>query len=107
MKLPKRVKIGYRTYEFQMWDKNYATSNEASGEFFAKEGAIGLSINEDNVSHANTLIHEILHAIVYQWGLDISTEEKIVNTIANGLTTVCVDNKWLLPYIQKNLTKEE
>ncbi len=33
-------------------------------------------------------------------------EEKICNTLANGLTTVCVDNPWLLPYIQKQLKGE-
>ena len=53
-------------------------------------------------------MHEILHAIVFQWGieLDEKEEEKICNTLANGLTTVCVDNPWLLPYIQKQLKGE-
>ena len=51
------------------------------------------------------MIHEIFHAIVFQWGieLDDKEEEKICNTLANGLTTVYVDNPWLLPYIQKQL----
>ena len=31
----------------------------------------------------------------------IKKKKKFVNTLANGLTTVCVDNPWLLPYIQK------
>ena len=38
---------------------------------------------------------------------DDKEEEKICNTLANGLTTVCVDNPWLLPYIQKQLKGEK
>ena len=30
-------------------------------------------------------------------------EEKICNSLANGLTTVIVDNPWLLPYLQKHI----
>ena len=72
------------------------------------DGMIALSSTEDSVSHVNTLVHEILHAIVFQWGieLDEKEEEKICNTLANGLTTVCVDNPWLLSYIQKQLKGE-
>ena len=38
---------------------------------------------------------------------DDKEEEKICNTIANGLTTVFVDNPSLLSYLQKNLKGEK
>ena len=42
MKLPaKYIKIGYTKYKLQVWDKLTATSNEAYGEFFQREEAIG------------------------------------------------------------------
>jgi len=105
----KNIKIGYRDYKIKNLDSIVSKCNEINGQFLASDGMIALSSTEDNISHANTLIHEILHAIVYQWGieLDDKEEEKICNTLANGLTTVLVDNPWLLSYIQKNLKGEK
>ena len=105
----KNIKIGYREYKIKNLDSIVSRCNEINGQFLASDGVIALSSTEDNISHANTLIHEILHAIIYQWGieLDDKEEEKICNTIANGLTTVIVDNPSLLSYLQKNLKGEK
>ena len=107
--MAKEIKIGYRNYKIKNLDSIVSKCNEINGQFLATDGVIALSSDEDSISHANTLIHEIFHAIVYQWGveLDDKEEEKICNTLANGLTTVLVDNPWLLPYIQKNLKGEK
>lgn len=107
--MAKEIKIGYRNYKIKNLDSIVSKCNEINGQFFASDGIIALSSEEDSISHTNTLIHEILHGIVYQWGIDIDEkeEEKICNTIANGLTTVLVDNPWLLTYIQKNLKGEK
>jgi len=32
-----------------------------------------------------------------------SNEEKVVNTMTNGLTNVFVDNPWLVDYIKKHI----
>jgi hypothetical protein len=105
----KNIKIGYRDYKIKNLDSIVSKCNEINGQFLASDGMIALSSTEDNISHANTLIHEILHAIVYQWGieLDDKDEERICNTIANGLTTVFIDNPSLLSYIQKQLKGEK
>ena len=105
----KDIKIGYKNYKIKSLDSIVSKCNEINGQFLASDGTIALSSTEDNISHANTLIHEIFLAIVYQWAieLDDKEEEKICNTLANGLTTVCVDNPWLLPYIQKQLKGEK
>ena len=107
--MAKEVKIGYQNYTIKNLDSIVSKCNEINGQFLASDRIIALSSTEDNISHINTLIHEILHGIVYQWGIDLDgkDEEKICNTIANGLTTVLVDNPWLLPYIQKNLKGEK
>jgi len=99
------IKIGYRDYKIKSLDSIVSKCNEINGQFLTTDGVIALSLEEDSVSHTNTFIHEILHAIFYQWGIGLEDreEERICNTIANGLTTVLVDNPWLLPYIQKNL----
>lgn len=105
----KNIKIGYRNYKIKNLDSIVSKCNEINGQFLASDGMIALSSTEDNISHANTLIHEILHAIVYQWGieLDDKDEERICNTIANGLTTVFIDNPSLLSYLQKQLKGEK
>jgi len=104
MKIPNSIKIGYRDYKLEQWKQTVASANEAQGQFFSKEGVIGYTEEEQGVSHANTLMHEILHAIVYQWNIDIGDkEETIVNGLANGLTTVFVDNPKLVDYLKAKI----
>ena len=105
MHIPEKIKVGYRSYKLEEWKQTVASANEAQGQFFAKEGVIGYTADEKGVSHANTLIHEILHAIVYQWNmeLDEKTEEHVVNGITNGLTTVLVDNPKLIDYLKEKI----
>ena len=69
--LPSNIKIGYRDYKLEEWKQTVATANEAHGQFFSKEGIIGYTTDEKGVSHANTILHEILHAIIYQWNIDL------------------------------------
>tara|TARA_R100001530_G_scaffold28568_1_gene22598 strand:- start:273 stop:608 length:336 start_codon:yes stop_codon:yes gene_type:complete len=105
IKLPEKIKIGYQDYVFQEWGKNLASSNEAYGEFFQKEKAIGLSKTDTGISHANTLLHELLHGVMFQWNTNLSEkdEEKTCSTIANGLTTIMRDNPWFLDYLKQNI----
>ena len=102
--IPEKIKIGYKEYRLEKWKQTVASANEAQGQFFAKEGIIGYTDDEKGVSHANTLLHEIIHAIVYQWNIDVGEkEETIVNGLTNGLTTVLVDNPNLIDYLKKNI----
>ena len=103
--LPSNIKIGYRDYKLEEWKQTVATANEAHGQFFSKEGIIGYTTDEKGVSHANTILHEILHAIIYQWNLDLGekAEEHLVNGLTNGLTTVLVDNPQLIDYLKQEI----
>jgi len=104
-----KIKIGYRTYSIEKNDRVWNKQTESYGQFLSKEGIICMSSEEDSISQANTLIHEMLHGTVYQWGLDSALddkEERVVNTLANGLTTVFRDNPWLMNFI-KNKVEEE
>ena len=105
MNRPEKIKIGYRDYKLEEWKQTVASANEAQGQFFAKEGIIGYTAEETGVSHANTLLHECMHAIIYQWNmeLDEKTEESVVNCLANGLTTIFVDNPKLLDYFKEKI----
>ena len=105
MQRPDKIKIGYREYKLEEWKQTVASANEAQGQFFAKEGVIGYTADETGVSHANTLIHEMLHAIIYQWNMDLDekVEELVVNGLANGLTTIFVDNPKLMDYLKDKI----
>ena len=102
--IPSTVKIGYKNYKLEEWKQTVASANEAQGQFFSKEGIIGYTSDEEGVSHANTILHEIIHAVVYQWNIDVGEkEETIVNGLTNGLTTVLVDNPKLMDYLRKSI----
>ena len=105
MNIPDKIKIGYRDYKLEEWKQTVASANEAQGQFFAKEGIIGYTAEEKGVSHANTLLHECLNAIIYQWNmeLDDKVEELVVNGLANGLTTIFVDNPKLMDYFKEKI----
>jgi|TARA_Y100000310_G_C20367322_1_gene661830 hypothetical protein len=109
----KTIKIGYTNYEIQVWDKMTATSNEAYGEFYEKEQVIGIDGNQKGGQLVNTLLHEIMHGIIFQYGLKLENETKtevkeehIVNATTNGLSAVFMDNPWLLPWMEKEITKD-
>tara|TARA_R110002074_G_scaffold86682_2_gene191329 strand:- start:849 stop:1175 length:327 start_codon:yes stop_codon:yes gene_type:complete len=105
MERPEKIKIGYREYTLEEWKQTVASANEAQGQFFAKEGVIGYTAEETGVSHANTLIHECLHAIIYQWNMDLDekVEELVVSGLANGLTTIFVDNPKLMDFLKEKI----
>jgi hypothetical protein len=101
--LPNSIKIGYAQYTFDFWPETFASTEEAQGEFFSVAHKIGLKESSiPSVAGVNTLLHEVLHGIVFQYGLELDDkEEHTVNTLANGLTTVFVDNPFLVDYIKK------
>tara|TARA_Y100001963_G_C6658806_1_gene389412 strand:+ start:597 stop:920 length:324 start_codon:yes stop_codon:yes gene_type:complete len=104
MNTPEKIKVGYREYKLEKWKQTVANANDAHGQFFAKEGIIGYTEEEKGISHANTLLHEILHAIVYQWNIELGDkEEPVVNGLTNGLTTVLVDNPKLVDYLKEKI----
>ena len=111
MKLKNYSKVGYRNYLIDVWPDSFASTEDAEGEFFSKEGKIGIKGSTIGSAHgANTILHEILHAISYQYSITDTLkehkEEKIVNTFANGLMAVFVDNPWLLDYFKDKVEVE-
>ena len=105
MNIPDKIKVGYREYKLEEWKQTVASANEAQGQFFSKEGVIGYVTTEKGVSHANTILHEIMHAIIYQWNIELGEkeEEHLVNALSNGLTTVFVDNPKLIDYLKEKI----
>lgn len=102
--LPKVIKLGYqdiKVLEVDAIDNTQGSYNNESHE-------IKIKIGMDNREKLNTLLHEIIHACVYCYGLknefkDDDAEEKIVNALGNGLTEALVRNKDLVSFIGKSV----
>lgn len=92
----KTIKIGYKTCAI---DLVQSVDDEGSyGHWCSNTSTIKIKEDQSPIEIGNTLIHEILHALFYIQGLNFpdKTEERIVLTLANGLTTVIKDNPGLL-----------
>ena len=94
-----KIKIGYADYDVVDTKKK-----NLDGEFAHRDKELRISPKLKKEEKINTLIHEVLHGIWYQWGLNESvsgknSEEIAVNALANGLTQVIRDNPMFLDTI--------
>jgi len=103
--LPSSVKIGYSTYEIEVLDHKVAYAKGCLGEINFDNGVIKIDTSATKSSVANTLLHEIIHA-VYQAAsareVSNPTEEYLTCMYANGLTQVFVDNPDILTFIKES-----
>ena len=100
MDLPKSLKIGYRKISLEPKDM------EDVGEFLTLENKIIYNNKVTPPELINTVLHESLHAIFADRLVDIISskkEETVVNTLANGIMSLLIDNPNLLKYINKHL----
>lgn len=108
--LPEKIKIGYALYDIKTYTpkKDDTESDEATamGLTFSQWHFIKLNEQQSIRECASTLVHELLHAIVYVFSIKFKTdqeEEKYVSALANGITTIFRDNPELLDWLKKSL----
>lgn len=100
-KMPKLISIGYRTYEvtpLEMADhemtEKYGWCDKANCNIYVYTGGEAMVV-------ADTLLHEVLHAVWAHMGLDDKHEEEaVVNRLSTGLSTVMYDNPDLVDFIK-------
>lgn len=97
MKIPKTLKIGGHTYQVVV-TSNLAERDGNAGATNAMLNLIRLDDTYPVSRQEETLLHEVLHAVFHQMGMNEFPElqqrqEYIVNTMANGLYQVLKDNK--------------
>ena len=100
--MPKSVRVGYATYKIEEWPTELATASERWGECDGMNGIIKLRMDLPAHELANTLLHEILHAVWSVGACDDGDEEKCVTIIANQLTQIMQDNPKVWDWIVKN-----
>ena len=102
--IPSVIKIGYQDIEIS----EFEFLDGEQGCYHAEEAKIRIKEGMEGRELLNTLLHEILHSIVYSYGLkkEFKTdeeEEKIVNAFANGLTELLVRNPGVLDFIRRSV----
>jgi len=102
--LPSTVKIIAHKYQVKKMPEFEKRQGDFLGVCRNSELEILIDDRWKDQLQANTLLHEILHAVACQMGkLEGKSEEKVVEVMANGLCAVMRDNPTLFPAIQKGL----
>ena len=92
------VRIGYREYTIsfvkRFTDGDHIGECENPAKHTHAKGKIRIKAGQEPVEKANTIMHEINHAIAYTYGLNLSDdmEERVVTAFTNGLIAFIRDN---------------
>lgn len=97
MTFPSKINISGMEYEVILSEEPiFSRTSRAYGhiDFDNKQILIDKSLR-DSQGHMQTLLHEIVHGIVYDRELDfkVDSEETIVDQLANGIYQVLKDNE--------------
>lgn len=96
------IRVGYRQYELKQWSDAELVTTDSYGQCDKQRAIIYYCTHLDNMLVADTLIHEICHAIWHEYNLqDTDAEERIVHSMGNGWTQVMHDNPELIKYLTK------
>ena len=95
--LPASVKVGPWVYRIEAWHTHYANSRGRYGECEHQTRTIRVDASYGPIQTAQTLMHELMHAVCGAWHVhDADDEERTVTALSTGLTSVLVDNPGLL-----------
>ena len=95
--LPASVKVGPWVYRIEAWHTHHANSRGRYGECEHQTRTIRVDASYGPIQTAQTLMHELMHAVCGAWHVhDADDEERTVTALSTGLTSVLVDNPGLL-----------
>tara|TARA_R110000744_G_scaffold152183_1_gene266034 strand:+ start:231 stop:608 length:378 start_codon:yes stop_codon:yes gene_type:complete len=107
-----KVKIGFADITIERTEPSFKKSNtDCFGQYLARENKIEIQKEVSGIDYANTLLHEIIHAIIYLSSLnadggalkDDDAEEQVANTTTNWLMGVFRDNPQILDIIKEEV----
>lgn len=105
--LPSSVKVGHLDYAIMSWGKRAAHESDRMGECGHQTLEIRIDFDHHPRQSANTLLHEITHAIWWAYGLQAADDqERTVTVLANGWSQVWRDNPSIFAWIVSMLTDE-
>ena len=112
MTKPTRVKVGWKDIDIDYVKASFKKDNtDCYGQYLNRENKIEIHEELDNDDLANTMLHEVMHAIVYHSSLnqpggplkDDESEEQTTNSLSNWLIGVFRDNPWFLDFLKENI----
>ena len=94
MKIPNSIRIAGVEYEVQIVPNLNNGTNLAYGHLDFENSIIELSdtVGTEHQKRCQTLLHEILHGIRENNGMEIENEEAVVDMFAKGIYQVLQDN---------------
>lgn len=90
----KKVKVGGVTYKIKKVKNLVDDGEECFGICDRRDLAIKINDSINDQRYNQTLIHEIMHAVFDEAGLDLDNEEDIVNRISLVWYQVLIENKF-------------
>lgn len=116
MKLPLKIRVGYRTIDIVYSGPDFKSDNmvDSYGQYLDRQNKIEIQPGLSPKEEANTVFHEIMHCIFKTLGetnegmalSNDSIEERVVLNSTNLLMpTLFMDNPDLLVYFTKSIRK--
>ena len=100
--MPKKVRVGWLTYSIGVMDDDISQMVGAMGFVKSEEQVIKVARELPPQQLANTVLHEIVHAIHYQHGLtDESGEEEFTTMTTHGLCAFWQDNPEMMMWLEE------
>lgn len=107
--MPKSVRVGFSTYKVTLMAEDDASIHGICGATNADRQIITIAEKMSPQQTANTLLHEVIHAIHTIYGLthrdQPPSEEEYTNLTTNGLCAFFQENPECLNWIQSALAK--
>lgn len=105
--IPTTVKVGYRDYAIIDWNPAHAARASRYGECVHPEREIRVSTEHGYREAAQTLLHEIYHAIFASFPVyEQDAEERIVTGLSACFAAVWRDNPGVIAWINEGLTAQ-
>lgn len=99
------LKIGHRDIDVSAMRDHDGPAHEMVGIFKRGHGIIEIDLQQKPQEQGETLLHEVLHALVYDRNLSMAedVEERVVDTMAKALCALIRDNPTFFDVIRSSL----
>lgn len=109
--VPSAAKIKEKTYSIHPATKHYGVRQDFYGWFCSQNEEILFREGMTKFDTVDTVIHEILHGLIYEYGIKFDhwkKEEATVTRLSTALTEFIIDNpKFMLWLMRCYKSKEE
>ena len=96
---PKKVRVGPHIYRIRLVPDGILEGAGSDGTCQPRHLTIGLDANQPATAMADTLLHELTHALLATVKLDDDVEEAVALALAPGLLALLRDNPPLVAYL--------